>query len=130
MGYVLNTLANLPVDGTVHAYIFVLKPTYNDELTDNIERNFKNIAREIGDHAIIAAGLNEGRWLDEVGPTYLGENWSKYTCLLPALLITDSHPEDITELSKRIFIPLAEVPKRNTYALRHDGFQQEAHRGY
>ena len=112
MGYVLNALGNLPVDGTVRSYIFVLKPTYNDELTDAVERNFREIAREIGNNAIIAAGLDEKRWLEEVGPTYLGQDWPAYQELLPALLITDSHPDDVANDSKRIFIPLAEVPKR------------------
>jgi hypothetical protein len=112
MGYKLNALGNLPVDGTVNSYIFVLKSGFSDNLTDMIERNFDNIAREIGNDAIIADGLNEERWLDEVGPKYLGQDWLLYISLLPALLITDSHPNDVTEKSKRIFIPLAEVPKQ------------------
>jgi hypothetical protein len=78
---------------------------------DNIERNFGKIANEIGDNAIIAAGLNEEAFLNEVGQKYLGEDWPLYQNLCPALLITDSHPENITEASKRIFIPLNEVQK-------------------
>jgi hypothetical protein len=112
MGYKLNALGNLPVDGTVNSYIFVLKSDFSDDLTDMIEKNFDNIAREIGDDAIIAQGLNEKRWLDEVGPKYLGQDWLLYTSLLPALLITDSHPDDVTEDSERIFIPLVEVSKQ------------------
>lgn len=112
MGYKLNALGNLPVDGTVNSYIFVLKSAFSDNLTDVIEKNFDNIAREIGNDAIIADGLNEERWLDEVGLKYLGQDWFLYTSLLPAFLITDSHPDDVTEKSKRIFIPLVEVPKQ------------------
>lgn len=109
MGYILNQLGNLAVDDTVKKYIYIAKPSYQDDLSEQITRNFFEIAKEIGDNAVILAGTHPNLWLDQVGTTYFGKDWPLYEDLMPALIITDSHPEEVTAESERIVIPLARI---------------------
>jgi hypothetical protein len=102
MGYMLNSLGELPIDEDVSFYIFVIKLGQWDEpLYDMIERNFESVARDIGSHAVIAKGLDPREFYGEVTTRYLGENHAKYFDLLPALLITDVHPDRLEESSLR-----------------------------
>jgi hypothetical protein len=112
MGYLLNRLGNLPDDDTVKYYLFLLRESFNTPLLETIDRNFGEIAKAIGDDAIYAVGLNQQEWLHEVASTYLGENWPEYLPLLPALLITDKHPDEVDANSLRLFMPLHDVDKR------------------
>jgi hypothetical protein len=60
----------------------------------------------------IAKCYNEKNWWPDVGWTYLGKDWENYTPLLPALILTDSHPKKLTDDSFRVFMPLKFVEKR------------------
>jgi hypothetical protein len=114
MGYVLNELANLPVDDNVNFYIFAINGKYKEELYDKISENFLNIARKIGSKAVIAIGTNNEQFTTSVAKKYPGpgNSDSSFTRLLPALLLTDSHIEKLREDSLRLVIPLKEVEKR------------------
>lgn len=112
MGYVLNKLANLPIENDVDWYIFIIRESFEDEYIKEVERNFNNVARAIGDNAIIVDGLEQRQWLDEVAPLYLGPRWETYQPSFPALLITDEHPSAIRTDTFRMLIPLATVPDR------------------
>ncbi len=58
MGYALSSDANLPVEEDVNLYIFMLgSPGWHGDLYEIVERNFDNIAREIGPNAVIVKGL-------------------------------------------------------------------------
>ncbi len=93
MGYMLSSLAELPIDNTVGFYIFAVAPHgWKSGLYDVVENNFTNIARAIGQEAVIVKGLNEDLFGDEVCKTYLGEHYSILLDDLPALLITNTHP--------------------------------------
>jgi hypothetical protein len=112
MGYLVNKLANLPVDNDVDWYIFVVREVFRDKYTKAIEDNFYNIARSIGDRAIIVDGLDQQQWAEEVAERYLGQDWWRYQRSFPALIISDSHPDEIRADTFRMFVPLATVEER------------------
>lgn len=114
MGYVLNELGNLPVDENVHFYIFVINGQYREPLYEMIERNFVDIARSIGGHAVIAMGTDKLQFTTSVASRYLGDGNSdaSFIRLLPALLLTNDHPDKLTKDSLRLIVPLREAEAR------------------
>src|SRR5689334_8544723 len=114
MGYVLNELANLPVDENVHFYIFVINGQYREPLYEMIERNFVEIARSIGGRAVIAMGTDKRQFTTSVARKYLGDGNSdaSFVQLLPALLLTNDHPDNLTKDSLRLIVPLREAETR------------------
>lgn len=114
MGYVLNELANLPVDENVHFYIFVVNGQFREPLYDVIVQNFMEIARSIGSNAVIAVGTDRQGFTTSVAKKYLGDGNSDNTLnnMLPALLITNDHPEKLTTGSLRLVVPLRDAEER------------------
>ncbi|GAA4003949.1 hypothetical protein [Sphingomonas humi] len=114
MGYVLNELTNLPVDENVHFYIFVVNGQFREPLYDMIEQNFMELARSIGNHAVIAVGTDKQRFTTSVARKYLGEGNSdaSFQNMLPALLITNDHPEELRQGSLRLVVPLRDAEAR------------------
>jgi hypothetical protein len=112
MGYMLNSLANLPVEDDVRFYVFVINGQWQEPLYGMIEQNFASIARNIGRNAVIAKGLNPVEWSGEVAKKYLGKDYGDFFSLLPALLITDAHPDRVSEGSLRLVVPLRDVEAR------------------
>jgi len=111
MGYYLNKLANLPVAEGVLIYVFVINGQYKGKYFEAIERNFPDVARDLGDHGVIARGFDE-EFSDEVCKRYLGKSIETMWDVLPAILVTDAHPDQITEKTLRLFIPIREAEKR------------------
>jgi hypothetical protein len=111
MGYLLNKLANLPVSDDVSIYVFVINRQYKGRYFEAIERNFPDVARGLGDHGVIARGFDEF-FSDEVCLRYLGRSIDTMWDMLPAILVTDAHPERTTEKSMRLLIPIREAEKR------------------
>lgn len=114
MGYVLNELANLPVDDNIHFYVFVVNGQFREPLYDMVEQNFMEIARSIGNHAVIAVGTDKKQFTTSVAKTYLGEGNtdSTFLAMLPALLITNDHPEKLNSGSLRLVVPLRNAEER------------------
>lgn len=114
MGYVLNQLSNLPIDDKVHFYIFVVNGQYREPLYDMVEQNFMQIARSIGNHAAIAVGTEKQQFTTSVAQKYLGKgnSDSSFMAMLPALLITNDHPEQLRKESMRLVVPLREAEAR------------------
>jgi hypothetical protein len=114
MGYALNELANLPVDENVHFYIFVVNGQYREPLYDMMQQNFIEIARSIGSNAVIAVGTEPKSFTTQVARKYLGEGNSdnSFIRLLPALIITNAHPEKLTKDSVRLVVPLRDAESR------------------
>ena len=114
MGAVLNSLTNLPIDKNVHLYIFVINGEYKELLYEMLEKNFLDISRSIGNHALIAVGTDKRGFSTSVAKRYLGKGNSdqSFLSLLPALLITDSHPDKIHEQSMRLVVPLKDAEQR------------------
>jgi hypothetical protein len=112
MGYALTSLGNLPVDDEVKFYIFAINGQWQEPLYRMIEQNFESIARSIGKHAVIAKGLNPAEWYGEVAERYLGKDHDRYFQLLPALLVTDTHPDRLSDKSVRLLVPLKDIEDR------------------
>lgn len=114
MGYVLNELANLPIDENVHFYIFVVNGQYRDPAYEILEQNFMAIARSIGNHAVIAVGTDKKGFTTSVARKYLGEGNSdnSFVDMLPALLITSDHPDQLRKESMRLVVPLRDAEER------------------
>jgi hypothetical protein len=113
MGYMLSSLAELPVDDTVGFYIFAVAPHgWEGGLYDVVENNFSKIARAIGQDAVIVKGLNEELFSEQVCKTYLGKHYSNLLDDLPALLITNTHPEQTTEETSKLFVPLRRAEEK------------------
>jgi hypothetical protein len=109
MGYKLTSLVNLPIDENIDIYIFWIGDrVWEGGLAQVVHNNFDNIAREIGPQAIIVGGLTE-EFHGEAVEKYLGKNHRELKNLMPALLITDAHPERLTEKSMRVIISLREA---------------------
>lgn len=112
MGYMLSSLGNLPIEEDVEFYIFVVNGGWQGGLTEIIFHNFEKIARDIGPQAVIAKGFEETFWPQEIAEKYLGKTYTALFRFLPALLITDSHPEKLKPESMRLLIPLEGVEER------------------
>jgi hypothetical protein len=112
MGYMLSSLGKLPIEEDVEFYIFVINGGWRGGPTEIISQNFERIARDIGPQTVIAKGFEEPFWSDEICEKYLGKKHTALFSFLPALLITDSHPERLKPESMRLLIPLREVKNR------------------
>lgn len=114
MGYALNELANLPVDENVHFYIFVVNGQYREPLYEMVQQNFVEIARSIGSNAVIAIGTDPKAFTTQVARKYLGAGNSdnSFISILPALIITNAHPDKLTKESVRLVVPLRDAEKR------------------
>ncbi len=112
MGYALNELANLPVDDNIHFYIFVVNGQYREPLYDMIQQNFIAIAKSIGSNAVIAVGTDPKGFSSEVKRKYFGESKVSFAQALPALLITNAHPDKLTKDSVRLIRAVARCRKQ------------------
>ncbi len=112
MGYMLNALGNLPIEENIELYIFIVNGGWRGGLYDNIEKNFSNIAQRIGPKAVIAKGFDSETWSSQVARKYFGENHSELFDAIPALFLTDAHPDKLTKGSLRLIIPLKDVEQR------------------
>lgn len=112
MGYLLSSLASLPIDDDVTLYIFVVNGRWQEPLYKMVEDNFANIAKAIGRHAVIAQGLNPEVFSAEIQARYFGEDYPAFQKTFPALVITTAHPEDFSPDSVRLVVPLQEAETR------------------
>ncbi|MBN1970159.1 MAG: hypothetical protein JW870_12390 [Candidatus Delongbacteria bacterium] len=109
MGYKLTSLLDLPFEEKVSLYIFSIGDgLWEGGLQDLVNKNFDNIAREIGHDAIIVGGLSFS-FHGEVVRNYLGVYHKELKNQLPALLITDAHPNNLNDESLRLLIPLSKI---------------------
>lgn len=103
MGYQLSGLSSLPIDDDVNLYIFVLGDGFQSAEYHAVQENFAPIASQIGEHAVLAQGFDIKKWTGELKSKYLGKGaWG----MLPALLLTDTHPDRLRPDSLRMVIPL------------------------
>jgi hypothetical protein len=112
MGYMLSSLGNLPVQEDVSLYIFVVNGRWSGEFNDLIEKNFGALAEHIGPNSVIAKGFDPEVWSNQVCSKYLGKDTKTMLDVLPALLLTDAHPEKLTDSSLRLLVPLRDADKR------------------
>ncbi len=112
MGYALSTLGNLPVQDEISLYIFVVGLPWKGETYQAIEDNFMELAKQIGPTAVIAKGFEPEMWSSQVCDKYLGKSTETLYDVFPALLLTDSHPERLSEDSMRLLVPLRDAQTR------------------
>jgi len=112
MGYMLTSLGNLPIQDDISLYIFVVNGRWRGEFNDVIEKNFGALAKQIGPNSVIAKGFDAEAWSDQVCSKYLGKNTRTMIDILPALLLTDAHPDRLKEKSLRLLVPLRDAEKR------------------
>jgi hypothetical protein len=113
MGYALNELANLPVDENIHFYIFVVNGQYREPLYDVVQENFMAIAKSIGSEAVIAVGTEPKSFTSQVAEKIFGKDSDgRFFSLLPALIITNAHPDKLTKDSVRLVVPLRDAEER------------------
>lgn len=109
MGYKLSSLVRLPLEDDIEMYVFSIGDgLWNGGLHEVVHKNFDILAREIGPNAIIVEALR-AEFHGEVVEKYLGKHYHELKNVMPALLITDSHPDNLTGESLRILIPLGDV---------------------
>jgi hypothetical protein len=108
----LTSLGNLPIQGDISLYIFVVNGRWKGGFNDLIEKNFGELAKQIGPNSVIAKGFDPEVWSDQVCSKYLGKDTRTFIDVLPALLLTDAHPEKLTEKSLRLLVPLRDAEKR------------------
>jgi hypothetical protein len=112
MGYMLSSLGNLPVQRNISLYIFVVNGRWRGEFDELIEKNFSTLAKRIGRNSVIAKGFEPEFWSAQVCSKYLGKAVKTMIDVLPALLLTDAHPDFLTEGSLRLLVPLRDAEKR------------------
>jgi hypothetical protein len=112
MGYLLSSLGNLPIQRDISLYIFIVNGRWRGEFDDLIENNFSALAKQIGPNSVIAKGFEPESWSDQVCSKYLGNTTKTMIDVLPALLLTDAHPDSLTEGSLRLLVPLRDAAKR------------------
>lgn len=112
MGYALSSLGNLPVQPDISLYIFVIGAGWNGGPGDAVETNFMELARRIGPNAVIAKGFDQQVWSQQVCDKYLGKNVQTLFDVLPALLLTDTHPDNLSDQSLRLLVPLRDAESR------------------
>jgi hypothetical protein len=108
----LSSLGTLPVQADISLYIFVINGGWHGGPSDLLEQNFSRLAQEIGPNAVIAKGFDVRAWSSQVAERYLGKNYSDLHSSLPALLLTDTHPEHLRPDSFRLLVPLREAQRR------------------
>lgn len=110
MGYSLSTLAKLPLEKGNEFYVFIIggNANWKGGLLQTINENFDILAKEIGQNAIIAKGLNPREWTIEISEKYFS-GIPNIDNLFPGILITNSHPDMFNDASIRILISLKQV---------------------
>jgi|SRR3954447_12154886 hypothetical protein len=112
MGYMVSTLINLPTDDDKNVYIFVMTGGWQSDEQRLINENFTRLAERIGPRAVVVRGFREEVFTQEVVEKYLGKNYNDLPLNLPAFLIANHHPTEISGNTIRILIPLAEAKRR------------------
>ncbi len=107
MGCMLHSLGKLPVLPDTTLYIFVINGDFRGPEFETLDRAFRSIAANIGEHsAIVDSDSYSREFYSEVCRQYLDEDIRVIWDALPALLITDAHPKAINGRTLRLFAPL------------------------
>lgn len=112
MGYSLTSLGNLPTQNNISLYVFIIDNGWHNDLTESLKNNFDKLAERIGPNAVLAKGHHPEDWSSQVYKKYMGEFKKLDPKNLPALLITDTHPDLQNANSLRLFVPILDAKKR------------------
>lgn len=114
MGYKIGSLTRLPLDDRVQIYVFSVGDSiWEGGLADLVSRNFDKLAEAIGENAILVEPLpGASEMHGAIVETYLGNNHAVLKNVLPAILVTDAHPNELKPDSARYLFPLKEAHSR------------------
>jgi hypothetical protein len=107
----VKSLASLPVNDGIDLYVFTINGNFIGGDYERITKNFEYLAMKFGDSAAIVKGFDED-FSDELSRQYLGKSIEELWNVLPALLITDTHPEQISKDTLRLLVPLHHVEEK------------------
>ncbi|MDB5257350.1 MAG: hypothetical protein JWM14_2045 [Chitinophagaceae bacterium] len=126
MGLYISSLANIPLEAKRDYFIYLLDYGWSEPLGETLMKNYEQMAILAADHqAVVIRGTNRIHFEDEVLSWHNinGENTDE---LLPAILITNRHPNKFKESFnssnsapveddlKMILIPLKKFCKTTT----------------
>lgn len=113
MGSYIGSLVELPVHPGVKFYLFVINGDFPGPYFAALGRHFPEIAKNIGKDGLITGGYGPEFSAEVVG-TYLGKDIKEpaFQALLPALLLADARPNEITEHTLRLLIPLKRAAEK------------------
>ena len=113
MGYLARSIARIPNAG-FSWYIVLLEDGWEDDLRRELGRNFENLAREIGEDALVVRGIDRAPFSMEILRAY----GIRRLAAFPALLVSDvspsailAHPELIPSASS-VVLPLQSVSRQ------------------
>ena len=98
MGLKVHTLERLPDDGNREYFVYLLDYGWDGPLQRAMMDNFDQIADQISGHrGVVVAGLSVGHFSNNV-LSWHQVNGQPADDILPALLVTDCHPNDFKKL--------------------------------
>jgi hypothetical protein len=107
MGCQINSLADLPICPKFKFYFFVINGGFQSPHFEKLHQCFWEIAKKLGyDGAIVDGNGYSSMFYDEVSQKFLGRTADELYKELPALLVTDAHPDAVTEKTFRLLMPL------------------------
>lgn len=111
MGYMVKSLASLPLNDNIDLYVYTINGNFVGGDYELAQRNFEHLAQQLADNAAVVKGFDEF-FSDQVCRKYLGKDQGKLWSYLPAFLITDAHPKQIDDDTLRLLAPLSFVQKQ------------------
>lgn len=108
MGLKVSTIARLPIDSQRDYYVYFLDYGWSDELSQAMYSNFDNFAAAIAGHrAVVISGLNRTEFANEV-LSWHQVNGEDAKNILPAILISDIHPQEFAKPNGSTIFPPAQ----------------------
>lgn len=110
MGTIVSRIQSISDEYSL--YVFVLGDIYlNGGEMENFRSNFFRLAERFGPRAVIVAGINPIEFSTQVFERYLGDYWNFDAFLrqCPLLMISDAHPDNLSEDSLRLIAPLYHI---------------------
>lgn len=97
MGYSCTTLGSVRRLGRFEWYIFLLQDGLSDQLRSEIENNFDQLGRSVGEEAVVIRGYDPQRFRREVQEAYAGIYPRLQQIRPPALFVTDLSPARLSD---------------------------------
>lgn len=125
MGLLIESLLGIPFEeGRFQVYVFIIGDTvWKGGVLEIVHNNFDELSKAIGRNALLVKGFKGNykssmpnlpkdelmHFGDEVCRQYLGKSYKELSEHLPALLLTDSHPNEMNDDALRLLIPLEKL---------------------
>jgi hypothetical protein len=97
MGYACTSLGSVKRLGQFEWYIFLLQDGLSDQLRSEIEENFDQLARVVGEEVVVIRGYDPQRFRRQVQEAYSGMYPRLQEVRPPALFVTDLAPARLQE---------------------------------